>query len=224
MPEPESELELNCQFSSVSSVLNCGSGLNFGNPSDVRWDHAGSRCTTSQSPNGSCIIFISTSSSSSLQRHTSASKSRPPNTSLSSVAPRPAIHVHTHPRPPPPPPAYVPTPSVPATPPPPPPAAAAAAPAAPAPVDIHTYPTPDLLKLLASLFTQIAATNDALSPVPSPTATSPYPTIHPNTHTALWPSLTTASRVALTTPAATLTFHARNVPTISLEAYLLHIL
>ncbi|KAG6823343.1 cyclin-like protein interacting with PHO85 [Tephrocybe sp. NHM501043] len=48
--------------------------------------------------------------------------------------------------------------------------------------------------------------------------------IHPHTHTALWPSLTTASRVALTTPAATLTFHARNVPTISLEAYLLRIL
>ncbi|KAG6822821.1 hypothetical protein H0H87_002498, partial [Tephrocybe sp. NHM501043] len=36
--------------------------------------------------------------------------------------------------------------------------------------------------------------------------------------------LTPASRVALTTPAATLTFHARNVPTISLETYLLRIL
>ncbi|KAG6825049.1 hypothetical protein H0H87_012573 [Tephrocybe sp. NHM501043] len=43
-------------------------------------------------------------------------------------------------------------------------------------------------------------------------------------HSTLWLALTTASRVALTTPAATLTFHARNVPTISLEAYLLRIL
>ncbi|KAG6806724.1 hypothetical protein H0H92_010268, partial [Tricholoma furcatifolium] len=59
---------------------------------------------------------------------------------------------------------------------------------------------------------------------PSPTATSPYPTIHPNTHTALWPSLITTSRTALTTPAVTLTFHVWNVPTISLEAYLLRIL
>ncbi|KAG6826439.1 hypothetical protein H0H87_007197 [Tephrocybe sp. NHM501043] len=37
----------------------------------------------------------------------------------------------------------------------------------------------------------------------------------------LWLSLTTASHIALTTPAATLTFHACNVPTISLEVYLL---
>ncbi|KAJ3503621.1 hypothetical protein NLJ89_g8350 [Agrocybe chaxingu] len=40
----------------------------------------------------------------------------------------------------------------------------------------------------------------------------------------IWHSLTTASRGAISTPAATLTFHARNIPTISLEAYLLRIL
>ncbi|KAG6825759.1 hypothetical protein H0H87_008782, partial [Tephrocybe sp. NHM501043] len=43
-------------------------------------------------------------------------------------------------------------------------------------------------------------------------------------HSTLWLVLTTASHIALTTPATTLTFHVCNVPTILLEAYLLHIL
>ncbi|TFK56223.1 hypothetical protein OE88DRAFT_1622239, partial [Heliocybe sulcata] len=36
-------------------------------------------------------------------------------------------------------------------------------------------------------------------------------------------SLTTASKTALAAPTSTLAFHARNIPTISLEAYLLRI-
>ncbi|KAG5650218.1 hypothetical protein H0H81_000274 [Sphagnurus paluster] len=108
------------------------------------------------------------------------------------------------------------------SPPPPAPHLSPASSSAPPPLNIHSYPAPDLLRLLASLLTQIAATNDSLSPLPSPT--SPQSAPHPHTHSALWPTLTSASRIALTTPAATLTFHARNVPTISLEAYLLRIL
>ncbi|PFH50343.1 hypothetical protein AMATHDRAFT_4079 [Amanita thiersii Skay4041] len=93
----------------------------------------------------------------------------------------------------------------------------------PAPaLDIDSYPPHKLLKLLASLLTQIASTNDALSPATSNIALSTVsPAILDN---PLWRSLTSASRSALSTPSATLTFHARNIPTISLEAYLLRIL
>jgi len=83
--------------------------------------------------------------------------------------------------------------------------------------DIHSYPATELLKLLALLLTHIATTNDRLSPsqpAPPPPAEAP----------PIWHTLTTASRNAISTPAATLTFHARNIPTISLEAYLLRIL
>ncbi|KIM42818.1 hypothetical protein M413DRAFT_444471 [Hebeloma cylindrosporum] len=91
--------------------------------------------------------------------------------------------------------------------------------------DIHSFPPADLLKLLALLLTHIAKTNDQISqsnPSSSPThsqLTSPGPI-----DTPIWHTLTTASRTAISTPAATMTFHARNIPTISLEAYLLRIL
>ncbi|KIL67350.1 hypothetical protein M378DRAFT_185731 [Amanita muscaria Koide BX008] len=94
-------------------------------------------------------------------------------------------------------------------------------------LDIDSYPPQKLLKLLASLLTQIASTNDALSPAASPTTSSSIHTIPMSSVTLdnpLWRSLTTASRSALSTHSATLTFHARNIPTISLEAYLLRIL
>ena len=94
------------------------------------------------------------------------------------------------------------------------------------PFDIHSYPATDLLKLLALLLTHIATTNDHLSPTTSSpgssnTLSSP---LDPTDAPPLWHSLTTASRGAISTSAATLTFHARNIPTISLEAYLLRIL
>ncbi|KAF7313470.1 Cyclin-domain-containing protein [Mycena chlorophos] len=95
--------------------------------------------------------------------------------------------------------------------------------------DVHSYPSADLLRLLASLLTQIAATNDKLDSVaPSaPPSTTPtrttLATVTP-TDAPIWRTLTTASRTAISTPASVLTFHARNIPTISLEAYLLRIL
>jgi PHO85 cyclin-6/7 len=91
------------------------------------------------------------------------------------------------------------------------------------PFDIHSYLATDLLKLLALLLTHIATTNDHLSPTNSSSGSSSSP-LNPINAPPLWHTLTTASRGAISTSAATLTFHARNVPTISLEAYLLRIL
>jgi hypothetical protein len=95
------------------------------------------------------------------------------------------------------------------------------------PFDIHSYPATDLLKLLALLLTHIATTNDHLSPTTSSSGSfsnTPSSPLDPIDAPPLWHTLTTASRGAISTSAATLTFHARNIPTISLEAYLLRIL
>ncbi|KAG8218279.1 cyclin-domain-containing protein [Butyriboletus roseoflavus] len=97
----------------------------------------------------------------------------------------------------------------------------------PPPVDIHSYAPTDLLKLLASLLTQIARTNDALSsPDTAAHTLSNHSKATPSDtpRTPVWRSLTSASRTALANPASALTFHARNIPTITLEAYLLRIL
>lgn len=94
-------------------------------------------------------------------------------------------------------------------------------------VDIHQYPAQDLLRLLASLLTQIAAANDNLpseSPSHSHSSHHTYPNLPELQQRPIWRSLTNASRNALATPSSSLSFHARNVPTISLEAYLLRIL
>src|ERR1700722_523681 len=139
--------------------------------------------------------------------------------SSSSTSSRNHRHIQQHPPPPPPPPAP-PIVSIPSRPP-----SIHSSPS----FDIHSYPSSELLRLLASLLTQIAATNDSL-PTPSPLPTDPPSTRLSSIsslsayHTPLWRSLTTASRTAISTPSSTLTFHARNIPTISLEAYLLRIL
>ena len=94
-------------------------------------------------------------------------------------------------------------------------------------VDIHSYDPHDLLRLLASLLTQIATTNDGLTGRDlSPT----YQLSVPNSPLSdahlmppIWRTLATASRSALSSNMS-LTFHARNIPTITLEAYLLRIL
>ncbi|KAF9242919.1 cyclin-domain-containing protein, partial [Melanogaster broomeanus] len=98
----------------------------------------------------------------------------------------------------------------------------------PSTLDIHSYAPADLLKLLASLLTQIAQSNDALSCTQTAAHTPsnlPHPDPSDEVYSApVWRSFTSASRSALANPAAALTFHARNIPTISLEAYLLRIL
>ncbi|KAJ3925770.1 MAG: cyclin-domain-containing protein [Lentinula lateritia] len=90
--------------------------------------------------------------------------------------------------------------------------------------DIHSYPPHDLLRLLASLLTQIASTNDKLDAASSSSTLLSSSSTSSELHNVVWRSLTTASRSALSTPSSTLTFHARNIPTISLESYLLRIL
>ncbi|KAJ3857200.1 cyclin-domain-containing protein [Lentinula lateritia] len=90
--------------------------------------------------------------------------------------------------------------------------------------DIHSYPPHDLLRLLASLLTQIASTNDKLDAASSSSPLLSSSSTSSELHDVVWRSLTTASRSALSTPSSTLTFHARNIPTISLESYLLRIL
>lgn len=99
-----------------------------------------------------------------------------------------------------------------------------------APLDIHAYPSNDLLRLLALLLNQIATANDALSP-PSflQTAADVTPPVsRPDSslaeHPPIWHTLTTASRSSLASPNSPLTFHARSIPSISLESYLLRIL
>lgn len=112
-------------------------------------------------------------------------------------------------------------------------------------LDLATYPTPKLLKLLAGLLQQIASANDALrseqedEPEEEDSTTtdsrSRSSITHPSPTTALFhddppPDLAngdplfTASKVSLSHPSSILSFHARHVPSISIEAYLLRIL
>lgn len=93
-------------------------------------------------------------------------------------------------------------------------------------VDIHSYDPQQLLRLLASLLTQIATTNDHLSrrdSLPSSAFPSRMSGVSSGAHPPIWHSLTSASREALSSTSS-LTFHARNIPSISLEAYLIRIL
>lgn len=117
-------------------------------------------------------------------------------------------------------------------------------------LDLATYPTTTLLRLLASLLQQIATSNDQLRPefedededmdmshTSESRSTNSLP--HPSPTTALFDQpnekphaslldeplpLFSASRVSLSHPSSLLSFHARHVPSISIEAYLLRIL
>ncbi|OJT04423.1 PHO85 cyclin-7 [Trametes pubescens] len=93
----------------------------------------------------------------------------------------------------------------------------------PAPVDIHAYDSSTLLHLLAAALSEIASMNTDRD------HSEPYMTssVHPHStvsepHPPIWRTLTSASRHALSTTSS-LAFHARNVPTIALEAYLTRI-
>jgi hypothetical protein len=110
-------------------------------------------------------------------------------------------------------------------------------------LNLATYPTPRLLRILASLLQQIASANDTIraddpecsqpteqSPVshgneapkePSSKLFPPSTTANPSPPN---PNLFSASAHSLSIPSSLLCFHARNVPSISIEAYLLRIL
>lgn len=130
-------------------------------------------------------------------------------------------------------------------------------------LDLATYPTPQLLRLLASLLQQIASSNDQLrtehddqngssndstpildthdppqsdqasatsSHTRSSVLTHDSPTAelfqdHPPSHDlAAGDRLFTAAKISLMQPSSILSFHARHVPSITIEAYLLRIL
>ncbi|KAG8982783.1 hypothetical protein FRB90_006545, partial [Tulasnella sp. 427] len=108
--------------------------------------------------------------------------------------------------------------------------------------EIASYPPNDLLRLLAQLLQKIASTNDKIyhsssagpnSNIPTPPQVhlrnfnhgGPSDTLQASTSKRpLFNSLTSASRTSVASPTSPLFFHARNVPTISIESYLLRIL
>lgn len=100
-------------------------------------------------------------------------------------------------------------------------------PPSPPVLDIVNYPSTDLLKLLAALLQQIATANDSLRETNGPK--SPPPPPHSPTHaenlSAGENSMFSASHLSPSAyNRATALFHARNIPTISIESYLLRIL
>ena len=99
-------------------------------------------------------------------------------------------------------------------------------PRSPSVFNIHEYPSQDLLRLLAALLKQIVDANDELpkSPISPVHSQISHVTSDRYSHSSIWPSLTLASRTALTSSPPYLSFHARTAPTITLESYLLRIL
>jgi len=106
-------------------------------------------------------------------------------------------------------------------------------------LDIANYPSVELLRMLAALLQHIATSNDQLRPLSrtraqeqasgslwrgrsSPNSLNPYMSLPLNDPRR--PATTTAALSALSAPSSTLCFHARNIPAISIEAYLLRIL
>lgn len=88
----------------------------------------------------------------------------------------------------------------------------------PSGTDVHTYDSDTLLSMLASALTRIASLNShTLGDNYTQASVDPHSSEH--THPPLWRTLTSASRNALSTTSS-LAFHARNVPTITLDQYL----
>ncbi|KAI0751216.1 cyclin-domain-containing protein [Daedaleopsis nitida] len=92
----------------------------------------------------------------------------------------------------------------------------------PLPVDIHAYDSSTLLRLLATSLTEIASMNTDRDHTEPYLSSSVHSQPNSDPHPPIWKTLTTASRHALST-ASSLSFHARNVPNIALEAYLTRI-
>ncbi|PWN21894.1 cyclin-domain-containing protein [Microstroma glucosiphilum] len=111
-------------------------------------------------------------------------------------------------------------------------------------LDLANHPPQQLLKVLAALLHQIASSNDHLRPTNGQEGRdrrkstwrtgqgdegAQGSTTHSSAASTPGPedkrhSVTTAAMGALGTPSSTLCFHARNIPSISIESYLLRIL
>ncbi|KAF8324462.1 cyclin-domain-containing protein [Cantharellus anzutake] len=95
-------------------------------------------------------------------------------------------------------------------------------PASPPHLDIATYPSTELLKLLAALLQQIASANDTLRNTNNdPPHNSLSIVLEGRPHGS--PS-SPSGHVVVPMPPEPSAFHARNIPTISIESYLLRIL
>ncbi|WFD28049.1 cyclin-like protein interacting with PHO85 [Malassezia nana] len=101
-------------------------------------------------------------------------------------------------------------------------------------LDIANFPSVELLRILAALLQHIATSNDQLRPLSHEAVQerAQYQQ-EPNTIPSFMylplndphrPTTTTAALATLNTPSSTLCFHARHIPSISIEAYLLRIL
>lgn len=102
-------------------------------------------------------------------------------------------------------------------------------PPSPPVLDIVNYPSTELLKLLAALLQQIAAANDALREATHNRRFQPQPFSPPTSNHPEGPTGESSMfSASLLSPSAynraTALFHARNIPTISIESYLLRIL
>ncbi|WFD43477.1 cyclin-like protein interacting with PHO85 [Malassezia psittaci] len=104
-------------------------------------------------------------------------------------------------------------------------------------LDIANYPSTELLKMLAALLQHITTSNDQLRPTDSSSLEEVRPnsperenhTPRANASNMLLndprrSNITTAALSTLNAPSSTLCFHARHIPSISIEAYLLRIL
>lgn len=104
-------------------------------------------------------------------------------------------------------------------------------------LDIANYPTVELLKMLAALLQHIATSNDQLHPMSSlrvqeqanesTLGADQKSQTHQSNLTLNDPrrsNVTTAALSTLNAPSSTLCFHAKHIPSISIEAYLLRIL
>lgn len=101
-------------------------------------------------------------------------------------------------------------------------------------LDIANFPSVELLRILAALLQHIATSNDQLRPLSHEAVQER--TQHQQEQSSIpsfmylplndpnRPTTTTAALATLNTPSSTLCFHARHIPSISIEAYLLRIL
>jgi len=101
-------------------------------------------------------------------------------------------------------------------------------------LDIVHFPPTELLRILAALLQHIATSNDQLRPFQrshtnqsaslSSESSEPLPSMYLSLNDPKRPNITSAALTTLNAPSSTLCFHARHIPSISIEAYLLRIL
>ena len=95
-------------------------------------------------------------------------------------------------------------------------------------LDIVHFPPTELLRILAALLQHIATSNDQLRPFQrshtnqsaslSSESSEPLPSMYLSLNDPKRPNITSAALTTLNAPSSTLCFHARHIPSISIEA------